>query len=204
MSSKVVIMGAGGHGKVVADMTMRSGDVVVGFLDDGLEKGTTILGLPVLGAISDCHEYESDCQFIIAMGSGELREKISNAHKGLRWYTACHPTAVTGLECGIGEGSSLGAFSVVNPGSEVGRHCIVNTAAIVEHDCRIGDFCHIAPKACIGGFVTVGRHVWVGLGCSIRNVLTICDHVTLGAGCTVVKDITEPGVYVGTPARKFR
>lgn len=204
MAAEVVIIGGGSHGKVIADIVVKSGDRVAGFLDDGIPVGTKVLGFPVLGPIAACRDFSAHCRFIIALGSDALRAKIASCYPDLPWYTAKHPTAATGLGITVDEGCSLHAFSAVNPDTSIGRHSIVNTGAIVEHDCRIGAFCHIAPNAVIGGFVSIGDHVFIGLGSAVRNMLSIVGGVTIGAGSVVIGDITEPGVYVGCPVRKIR
>lgn len=204
MSKSVIVIGASGHGKVVADIVLRAGDQVLGFLDDHRNPGDSHAGFPILGKAADYKQYP-EAWFVIAIGNAAVREKISAASEGVRWYTAVHPAAVVSpLETSIGEGSVVMAGAVVSPGARIGRHCIINSGAVVEHDNRIGDFVHISVGAKLAGGVTIGRQTWVGIGAVVSSGLELCAGCTIGAGCVVVKDIQIPGTYVGVPARKIR
>ena len=204
MDQKVIVIGAGGHGKVVADIVRSSGDILLGFLDDGRQPGETICGIPVLGGISD-YVNHPEAQFVVAIGGAAARRSIVSRLEGVRWYTAIHPTAVISpMDTHIGEGTVVMAGAIVNPCTTVGRHCIVNTASSVDHDNRIGDFTHISVGARLAGTVTVGEDVWVGIGATVSNNLSVCDSCMIGAGAVVVHDITESGTYMGVPARKIK
>lgn len=203
MNEEVVIIGASGHGKVIADIIIKSGDRVRGFLDDAENLPESILGIPVLGKVQDFEKF-TDCRFVIAIGSAVIRERIAGMLEGrVQWYTAVHPNAViSALGTRIGEGTVVMANAVINSGACIGRHCIVNTAAIVEHDNRLEDYVHISPNAALAGTVTVGKRTHVGVGASIRNNRSVCADCVIGAGGVVVKDIREPGTYIGVPVRK--
>lgn len=204
MNKSVIVIGAGGHGKVIADIVRASGDHLLGFLDDGHSPSEPVAGIPVLGGAGDYVNYP-DAAFIIAIGNASVREKMATSMKGVKWYTAIHPTAVISpLETQIGEGSAIMANAVVNPCASIGRHCIVNTAAVVEHDNRIADFAHISVGAKLAGTVSIGKRTWVGIGATVSNNLTVCEDCMIGAGAVVVKNITESGTYVGVPARKIK
>ncbi|MBQ7567999.1 acetyltransferase [bacterium] len=201
---KVVVIGAGGHGKVVADVILSAGMELLGFLDDGRSPGDLVLGYPVLGGLNDIGQYaDQGCRFIIAIGSNSTRRAIASAHK-VRYCTAIHPSAVIGAGVTIGEGTVVMAGAVVNPDASVGRHCILNTSCVVEHDNRLADYVHICPKAALAGTVTVGEATQIGIGSSVSNNISICAECLLGAGTVAVRDITVPGVYVGAPARLLR
>lgn len=203
MNESVIIIGAGGHGKVVADIVLCAGDRVLGFLDDN-PSGTSFAGFPVLGGTEEFRRW-GDARFVIAVGSAAARERLAEKIDGARLYTAIHPRAViSALETQIGEGTVIMANAVVNPGAKIGRHCIVNTAAVVEHDNRIGNFVHISVGAHLAGTVTVGKATWVGVGAAVSNNLSVCGGCMIGAGAVVVRDITEPGTYVGVPAARIR
>lgn len=203
MNKKVVIIGASGHGKVIADIIIKSGDRAEGFLDDAEGLPERILGIPVLGKVGDFSNY-ADCSFVIAIGSAKIREKIAGMLDGkVSWYTAIHPAAVlSSLGVEIGEGTVVMANAVVNSGARIGRHCIVNTAAVVEHDNVLDDFVHISPNAALAGTVTVGKRTHIGVGACVRNNLSICADCVVGAGGVVVKDIKAPGTYMGVPAKR--
>lgn len=204
MNEQVIVIGASGHGKVVADIVRRSGDTLLGFLDDNETLPPEIAGIPVLGKVADYTKYPS-VSFVIGLGNSAVREKIARQLSDVRWYTAIHPSAViSALDTKIGVGSVIMANAVINPSAYVGEHSIINTAAVVEHDNHIGSFAHISVGAKLGGTVSVGNHTWVGIGAAISNNMSICDHCTIGAGAVVIRDIKESGTYVGIPARKIK
>lgn len=194
---KVIIIGAGGHGKVAADIVRLSGDEVIGFLDD--KPPENLVGFDVIGNTGDIGKW-SDCLYFAAVGNAVIRKKIMN--KNVPWYTAIHPTAVIADDVKIDEGTLLAANSVVNSGSEIGRGCIINTAATVDHDCILEDFVHISPGAHLSGSVKIGSGTWVGVGACVVNNVEICGGCTIGAGAAVIKNIGEAGTYVGVPTEK--
>ena len=201
---QVIVIGAGGHGKVVADIVRACGDSLLGFLDDGRNAGETLCGIPVLGKIAD-YVNHPQAQFVIAIGGAAARRSIAQKLEGVRWYTAIHPSAVISeMDTQIGEGTVVMAGAVINPCATVGRHCIVNTCASIDHDNRIGDFSHVSAGARLAGTVTLGENVWVGIGATVSNNLNLCDNCMIGAGAVVVRSITEEGTYVGVPARKIK
>lgn len=202
MPERVIIIGASGHGKVVADIVVAAGDMAVGFLDD--DTGKTMCGsFPVLGNISVAEKYK-DCAFVVAIGSNAIRKKIAERVTGLRWYTAIHPSAVISSSAVIGEGTVVMPNAVVNAEASVGRHCIINTCAVIEHENRIGDYVHISPCAALAGNVTVGEGTHIGIGACIKNNIFICPDCTIGAGSVMVKDVLETGVYAGVPGRRIK
>jgi sugar O-acyltransferase (sialic acid O-acetyltransferase NeuD family) len=204
MNKQVIVIGASGHGKVVADIVRRSGDILLGFLDDNETLPTEVAGIPILGKVEDYVKY-SETSFIIGIGNSVIREKITHQLCDVHWYTAIHPSAVIStLDTRIGVGSVVMANAVINPSAHIGEHCIINTSAVVEHDNRVENFAHISVGAKLGGTVSIGTHVWVGIGSTIVNNITICDHCTIGAGAVVIHDIKESGTYVGVPARKIK
>lgn len=204
MPEQVIVIGGGGHAKVVIDCIEAAGDTVVGILDDSLLVGTKVLNIPVLGQIACYNEY-IEYRFIIAIGNDETRSRIVNTLFGkVKWYTAVHPTAVVSRYACIGEGSVVLAKAVVNASAFVGNHCIINTAAVIEHDNVINDFVHVSPNASLGGIVKIGKRTHVGIGAVVKNNIEICDDCVIGAGAAVVKNITEAGTYVGVPARRLR
>ncbi len=192
MNRNVIIIGASGHGRVIADIVRANGDKVLGFLDDDESKET-------LGKIADYGKY-SDAEFVIGIGNTAVRKKMSELP--LKWYSAIHPTAVISPSVEIGEGSVVMPNAVINAEAKIGNHCIINSGAIVEHDNTIGDYCHISVGAKLGGTVEVGNETWVGIGATVINNISICGGCVIGAGSVVVKNITEPGTYIGIPAKR--
>lgn len=201
MNRKVVIIGDGGHGKVIADIVRRSGDFVVGFLDDAAAAGEKICGIPVLGEIAAYTAF-TDCEFVIGIGNSELRQRIAERLREVTWYTAIHPTAVVSdFDVTLGEGTVIMANAVIQPSATIGKHCIINTSSVVEHNNTIDDFSHISVGAKLGGNVHIGLHTWIGIGATVSNGISICDRCMIGAGAVVVKSITTPGTYLGVPAK---
>lgn len=204
MSKKVIIIGAGGHGKVIADTVQCCGDTVAGFLDDNPDLPEEICGIPVLGKVEDYSRYPEAC-FVVGTGKMGSRRRISEMMPGVRWYTAIHPNAtVSGLDTQIGEGTVIMAGAVVNACARVGKHCIINTGAIVDHGSRVGDFAHVSVGAKLAGMVDIGEDAWIGIGAVVSNNLSVCANALVGAGAVVVRDIDTPGTYVGIPAGRIK
>lgn len=204
MNEKVIVIGASGHGKVIADIVRRSGDTLLGFLDDKEAHSAEIVGIPVLGKVLDYVKYP-EASFVVGIGNSAVREKIVHQLGVVRWYTAIHPSAIfSTLDTQIGAGSVIMANAVINPSAHIGEHTIINTSAVVEHDNHIGNFTHISVGVRLGGTVSVGSHTWVGIGAAVSNNVSICDHCTIGAGAVIIHNIKESGTYVGVPARKIK
>lgn len=200
MSNKLVIIGASGHGKVVADIALRVGYSEVVFLDDA-EGLVECAGLPVVGRSSDAEKFE-DSDFFVAIGNAKIRERIQSGLRG-KLATLIHPNASVSRRVSIGEGTVVMAGAVINSNAVIGEGCVVNTCASVDHDCVVGDYVHISVGAHLAGNVHVGSGTWVGIGATVSNNVTICHDCMIGAGAVVVRDITEPGTYVGVPAKKL-
>jgi len=196
-----IIMGAGGHAAVIADVLYQSGRLVKGFLDDRTEAGSEVLGVKVLGKLDSCSDYP-ECLFLIAIGYNEMRKRVSRTYP-VEFGVAVHPSAIIGRQVEIGRGSVVMAGSVINVRTTIGEHCIVNTRASIDHDNILGDYVHISPGAVLGGGVSIGTCTHIGLGACVRNTVEICGGVVVGAGASVVKDITEPGTYIGVPAKRM-
>ena len=197
---QVIVIGAGGHGRVIADIVLRNNDVLLGFLDDAHME--PIWDYPVLGMVQDWRQYADKAVFVLGIGSNAARRRLSKEISG-PWYTAVHPSAQIGIDVIIGLGTVVMAHAGINPGTRIGAHCIINTGAVVEHDNVLEDFVHISPNAALCGTVRIGCCTHVGAGAVIKNNCTVCPGCTLGAGSVVVRDLTEPGTYVGVPARKI-
>lgn len=202
MSKTVILIGGGGHAKVIIDCIRAEGNEVLGILDDCLEVGSKVLDVPVLGRTEDFHRF-LDHSFLIAIGNNHVRRRLAE-DMPVSWHTAVHPSAVVSGYAQIGPGTVVMPGAVINACAQVGAHCIINTGAVIEHDNCIEDYVHISPNAALGGTVKVGQGCHIGIGAAVKNNINICDGCTLGAGTVVVKDITEPGTYVGTPARKIK
>lgn len=205
---KVVIIGAGGHAKVIADIIQKSHDNIIGFLDDKLEKGKKVISnyevIGTLGDIERIQKEDKDVTFIIAIGDNKTRKEIAEKYKNLSCYTAIHPSAQIGLDVVIEDGTVVMANTCINSSAKIGKHCIINTGAIIEHDNRIEDYVHISPNVALGGTVLIGKNTHIGIGATIKNNIIICPNCTVGAGAVVTKNISEEGTYVGVPVKRLK
>lgn len=203
MSKDVIIIGAGGHAKVIADIIYKSGDNLIGFLDDNLaNKGKEIyLGKKVIGTTKDIEIYNKN-YFIIGIGNNSIRKKINNENN-LKLYTAIHPSAIIAEDVKIGTGSVIMAGVVINPGTVIGKNCIINTCSSLDHDNLLEDYVHISPGAHLAGTVSVKEGTWICTGAIVKNNITIGKNNIIGAGGVVIKDIIEENTtYIGVPARR--
>jgi len=199
--NRLIIIGASGHGKVVADIARLNGYQDIVFLDNDPEK-TSCAGFPVLGPDKLAGQLEGD--IFVAVGDGKIRETLMERYHDKKFPTLIHPSAVIAEDVTIGSGSVVMAGAVINPGARLGKGVIVNTASSVDHDCMIGDYVHIAVGAHLSGTVVVESRTWIGAGATVSNNVTICGDCKIGAGAVVVKDILTPGVYVGLPAKLLK
>ena len=195
---KLIIIGASGHGKVIADIAVRNGYEDIVFLDDD-ENVKECAGFPVIGKTVEAKEMDGDK--IVAIGNPKIRERIQEEISGV--ITLIHPDAVISRRVEIGEGSVIMAGAVINTDVVIGRGCIINTAASVDHDCILGNYVHVSVGAHLSGTVDVGEKTWIGAGATVSNNVNICGDCMIGAGTVVIKDIDKPGTYVGVPAREI-
>ncbi len=200
----VLVLGAGGHGKVIADILCCAGMPVMGFLDDDPETWSTIrLGLPVLGGIATYCQHMPD-GLILGMGDIAARiavvERLGRDVHGL-WRNAIHPRAVIARSVQLGRGVAVVAGAIVNPDSVLGDYSVINTGATIDHDCTIGVHAHIGPGAHLAGGIRVGADVLIGVGANITPCLTVGDGAVVGAGSVVVSDVPARVTVKGVPAR---
>lgn len=195
---KIIIVGASGHGKVVADIAALNGYRDIVFLDDDTSV-KECAGYPVVGKSTEAPD---DYEMFVAIGNADIRKRLMERYEGRRFPILIHPNAVVARGIEIGEGSVVMAGAVINPASKIGRGAIVNTASSVGHDCVLGDYVHVAVGSHLCGTVAVGDGTWIGAGAIVRNNVNICGGCMIGAGAVVIKDIDESGTYVGVPARK--
>ena len=192
MNDKVVVIGAGGHAKVVADIIRKNGDIVLGFLDDHKGKNQkSFFGAEILGTISEYENYISDALFIIAIGNNSFRKHLSGS-MNCKWYTAIHPSAIIGDGAVIGEGSFVSAGAVINADAVVGNHVIVNTRAVIEHDCVVGNYAHLSPGSIMCGGSSVGELTLIGAGSILTNGVKIDEEMRMEAGITITTSIEKP------------
>lgn len=198
---KLAIIGASGHGKVVADIARKNGYKEIIFLDDD-ENIHECGGYPVVGKSSDAATIDADV--IVGIGSTRIRKRIQESIPDEKLTVIVHPDAVVAEDVTIGAGTVVMAGAVINPGARIGDGCIVNTCSSVDHDCEIGEYVHISVGSHLCGTVSVGEGTWIGAGATVINNVSICTDCMIGAGAVVVKDITESGTYVGIPAERVK
>lgn len=204
-NDKLIIIGASGHGKVIADIAIKMNIWrTILFLDDN-ESLTTAMGIKVIGKTDAAFIYKDNADFFVAIGNNETRKQFQKKleNDGLNLAILIHPSSVIGTDVTIGAGTSVMAGAVINNSSKIGKGCIVNTNSSIDHDNIIGDFVHISPGVTLSGSVTIDKESWIGIGSVISNNINICRGCIVGAGAVVVKDIVEPGIYVGVPARRY-
>lgn len=202
---EVILVGAGGHALSLAEF---AGDEIFGYLD--VEK-TESFPYEWLGNDEEAGKYaEAGKYFHISyVYSGlpwmERRGKIIKGYEeaGARFKILMAPSSIVTPGSEIGEGSAVMNGAIVNR-ARLGRHVIVNSGAIVEHDCEVGDNTFIGPGAVIGGFTKIGANCFIGLGARVGNGLTIGDNITVAMGAVVTKDLKEPGIYHGVPMKRFK
>lgn len=205
--TRLVIIGAGGHGRVVADCAraMNVFDDIV-FVDSSYPKREKNLDWPILANAEDWPKFSEDSTFFVAIGDNIAR---------LRWLSILidanvpianiiHPSAVCSPSINIGIGSCVFANAVINPAVSIGNGCIINTGATVDHDCKLNHGVHISPGANLAGQVQIDEGSWVGIGANVIQCTRITQNTIIGAGASVINDIEEPGTYVGVPAKKIK
>jgi sugar O-acyltransferase (sialic acid O-acetyltransferase NeuD family) len=206
--TKLIILGASGHGKVVAEMAEECGFTLIEFVDDRYPELETIGPWPVVNTIHEylgCYDpvYGCEHRHIVAIGHNQTRISIQNQleHLQAKLTLLIHPSASVSKYANIGEGSIVMSHAVINAFAEIGKACIINTGAIIEHDCQLGHGVHISPNATLAGAVTVGELSWVGMGAAVRQTIHIGSGVTVGANSTVITDITKHSIVYGSPAK---
>lgn len=206
----LIIVGASGHAKVIADIVEKEGKYhLVGFIDEKLEGKA--LGYPILGAEKDLPhlmEKRHITALVVGVGDNHIREKAATRLRAnfptLNFPAIVHPNASLGKEVQLGAGTVVMAQAVVNPCSKVGEFCIINTNASLDHDCTLGDFASLAPGATIGGNCIIGKKSAIGIGASLLHGIHIGEESVIGAAALVNADIPAYSVAYGVPAKIIR
>ena len=207
MKEKILIIGGGGHAKVVISLLKKLNNYeIVGFTE--LEKKNNILGIKYLGTDEVLKDLFNDGikNAVIGLGqikSSEIRKKIVKfaSEIGFKFPSIISPNSIVNEEVIIGDGTIVMDGVVINSGSEIGKFSIINTNSSIDHDCKIGSFTHIAPGVTLSGEVNIGDNVLVGTGANVIQQISITDFSIISAGSSVQKSITEKGIYRGVPAK---
>lgn len=205
--ARLAILGASGHGKVVADAALSSeywAEIV--FFDDAFPASNKIECWDILGNTEDLlaqqHKFDG---VVVAIGNNAIRlskqEMLKSA--GCRIVSIIHSSAVVSPFATINAGTVVMAGAVINAFSTIGQSCIINSNSVVEHDCKLSDGVHISPGATLAGAVSIGICSWIGIGANVKQLVSVGEHIIIGAGAVVTRDINAKGSYVGSPARKL-
>jgi UDP-perosamine 4-acetyltransferase len=203
----ILVLGAGGHGKVVLDLLMAHGGFRIAGVVDAAPRVASVLGVPVLGD-------EAMLEGLAASGIGAAHPAIGdNAQRiaaaarlrlaGFALPVLVHPAAVIGHGAMLGEGVAVLARTVIGPEARIGRLTLINTGAIIEHDCEIAEGAHLAPGAVLAGGVRIGPGAMVGAGAVIRPGVTIGAGAIIGAGAAVLADVPPGATFAGVPAQNL-
>ena len=208
---RILIVGAGGQGRVVADALLQARAAgaaphVVGFVDaDSTLHGQTRLGLPIIGGMDALATIAHDA-VVVAIGDNATRRRValSSELRERPLIVVRHPASVVAPDVAIDAGTMVSANATVVTGTRVGRGCIINTGCVIDHDSTIEDWAHIAPRAVLGGQVTIGAGALVGIGATVMPGRRVGEGATVGAGALVTADVPPWVVVVGVPARVRR
>jgi UDP-perosamine 4-acetyltransferase len=208
ISNPIIIIGAGGHAKVLIDALQRQSANIIGVTDSNPEKkGENILGVPVIGNDEIIMTYENDfVKLVNAIGRvsrENKREQIFKSFKCKRYKFAhvIHNTAVLSSDVKYSEGVQIMAGSVIQPGCKIGTNSIINTGAIIDHDTFVGAHVHIAPGVTISGGVQISDGSLVGVGATIIQGIKIGANCIVAAGSVVIRDVPDGAIVMGIPAK---
>jgi sugar O-acyltransferase (sialic acid O-acetyltransferase NeuD family) len=211
MQVNIVIIGAGGHGKVTLDILQYDTSVeVIGFIDDDENSRDKIIsGVPVLGNMAALPRLIQEKRIeggIIALGNRKVRAALFEHLKemGLKPVNAVHPRAVIAKNVRMGDGVMIAAGAIINTDSIIGDDVIINTGATIDHDNMIGDHVNIQPGGNLGGAVTVKAYTEVGIGATVIQNISIGEGSTIAAGAAIISDVPDNVTVVGVPGRIFR
>jgi sugar O-acyltransferase (sialic acid O-acetyltransferase NeuD family) len=207
-SQGVILFGAGGHTRVVADIARLSGHSVLALVDDADPPAGVFEGVQVLRDVAEAARQHPKAHWCVCIGDNHAREtvvmRLRTQLPGATFRALIHPCATVARDARVGEGTVIMAGAVVNPGTRIGLHCIVNTGVCIDHDNDLADFCSLAPGAITGGGVRIGVGAAVGIGACVRHGVTIGEHTVIGAGSVVLADMPASSVAYGAPCRVVR
>ena len=203
MSQPIVVYGAGGHGKVVAEILLASRQQIAGFVDDNPAlSGSHVLGFPVFAA-AEWLQQNAGAKVALGIGDNSQRELVANQIASFdgKLIAVIHPSAIVARSASVGAGVVIMPGAILNPECRIGDGAIVNTGAIVEHDVRVGRYAHLAPRCVTGGGAQIGDFAQIGIGAVMLPGKRVGNHAVIGAGAVVIEDIPANVVASGVPAR---
>lgn len=207
----MIILGAGGHAKVLIDILRLRSVEMFGLTDaEPSKRGQSVMGVPVIGGDEVVARYSSTTTHLVnGLGSvcGDHRRHVLFERfkgEGYTFANVIHPSAIIATDTALSEGVQILAGAVVQSGCTIGKNCIINTGAVVEHDCQIGDHAHVAPSATLSGGVHVGENAHIGAGSTVIQQIRIGRNSLVGAGAVVISDVKEGVTVAGVPAREIR
>lgn len=206
-AKSIAILGASGHGKVLAELAELNGYHRIEFYDDAWPVKCQLEHWLIIGDTNDLFANLADYDAcIVAIGNNSIRlnklELLRDKQAPL--VSLIHPSAIVSSYCQLGLGSVVMANAVINPFSQLGLGCIVNTGSVVEHDCVLGDAVHLSPNAALAGGCQLGDCVWMGIGSVTKQLISIGTGTTIGAGSVVINDIANNCIAMGTPAKLLK
>ena len=198
----LAILGASGHGKVIAELAELNGYHVV-FFDDAYPQKKTIEGWPILGGSQALLSAISEYEICVGIGNNTIRQQKQYALQQLGGFfpVLVHPSATISKYARLNRGAVVMAGAIVNGFADLKEGVVVNTGSVIEHDCIVEAFAHISPNSTLAGGVTIGRCAWVGAGTVVKQLVNIGERTVIGAGSVVIKDIPEGVTAFGVPAR---
>lgn len=203
MSEPIHIIGAGGNCRPVIQLLLGLGFNVGNIYDDSFDpnKREEILGCWLSGNLNDV----PTGQLVLAIGENQKRKECARKFSSqIIQHNLIHPSSIVESSAKLGASNILMARSYLSAMVQIGSNTLINSAAVIEHEAVIGNHSHISVGAIVCGRVTIGDLCFVGAGSVIKDCIKICDNVTIGAGAVVIRDITEPGIYVGNPAKRIK
>jgi sugar O-acyltransferase (sialic acid O-acetyltransferase NeuD family) len=205
-----VIIGAGDFGKEVALLIEDINKIynqynLLGYIDDYKETGIELNGYKVIGDTEYLIKLSREKELfgVISVQNPEVKKAFVKTLKNIKWETLIHPSAIITRTVTIGEGSIITAGNIISNNVNIGKHCLINLGCTVGHDNVIEDYVCIMPGCNLSGFTTLKEGSYLGTGVKVIPRITICEGAVIGAGAVVVRDIPEPGTYVGVPVRRI-
>jgi acetyltransferase EpsM len=198
---ELILLGVGGHAKVIIDIAWLLGFSINGLYDDNHDfQNNEFYGVKLSGPIDP----RISGVGIIAIGENKIRKKINENLMDVKWQTLIHPSAIISKDVEIGVGTVVMAGAIIQPGTRIGKHCIINTGACIDHDCSIEDFVHIAPNCSLAGGINIGEGTLIGIGSSIVQNIEVGRWTKVGAGSVLVHNQPSFCVSLGAPAKPIK